>query len=379
MKRAVFGPLFFCPKEHVMEKMFESLVHDMSEALVENRNLEYSENAVGITSLLYCPRKVTLRKEHPEIKSYGLEIDDGFLFENQVKNALYRRWPQYTVDEYVALYESKKGPNVEGHVDVVVQGKKTLLGIECKHTKILEHNLPYGCIKEDDVLIKDPELVERIYISPSYIEQAAIQKHLMSRQQPKSVKHYLFIKTMMNIPGLGYKKMYILRETREKYTDEKLDRKIDQFCTDPRPRFSWECAFCAYRKHDLCEGVKADFSTKKYGFSDLDPKTVEALERYEDLYAQMVQVEDYLKKALQGKSLEIPGKSGRKRKIGWVEYTNYNWDLRKVFDLLGPDILGYLQVNWWKIKDLEGVLAESIPLSEVRTSERVPKWKGFIS
>ena len=128
-----------------MEKMFESLVHDMSEALVENRNLEYSDNAVGITSLLYCPMKATLRKEHPEIKSYGLEIDDGFLFENQVKYSLRRRWPKHTIDEYVATYKSKR-LNVEGHVDVVVQGKKTLLGIECKHTKILEHNIPYGSI-----------------------------------------------------------------------------------------------------------------------------------------------------------------------------------------------------------------------------------------
>ncbi len=362
-----------------MEKMFESLVHDMSEALVENRNLEYSDNAVGITSLLYCPRKVTFRKEHPEIKSFGLEIDDGFLFENQVKDALYRKWPKNTIDEYVATYSSKKGPNVEGHVDIAVDGKQTLLGIECKHTKILEHNFPYGSISGDDVLISDPDLVRRIYISPSYIEQSAIQKHLMTRQQRKPVKHYLFIKTMMNIPGLGYKKMYILRETKEDYTDEKLDRKIDQFCNDPHPRFSWECPFCAYKKHGLCEGVNLDSGIKKWNVPELEEEAVNALERYEELYAQMVQVDGYLKKALQGKNIEIPGKSGRKRKIGWVEYTDYNWDIKKAFDLIGSDLLQYLQVNWWKGNELESVLSEIVPLSNVRESSRKPKWKGLVA
>lgn len=363
-----------------MKKIFNDLAQEMSEALVEDRHLEYPDGSIGITSLLYCPRKVEFRKKYPDIKSFGLEIDDGFLFEGQVKDALQRKWPTSTIDEFVATYESKNGgPNIQGHVDVVVKGKKKMLGIECKHTKILEHNLPYGAIDRKAIMIDDPDLVRRIYISDTYIEQAAIQKYLLSKQQNKPVDHYLFIKTMMMIPGLGYKKIFVLRETTEEYSEEKLERKINQFCTDPHPRFSWECPFCAYREAGVCEGINSDSFSRKYSTKDLDEETIEALDRYQELYEQMVQVDKYLKKALQGKNIELPGKSGRKRKFGWMEYTNYNWDLRKAFDLLGSDILEYLQVNWWKTKDLEGILAENIPLSEVRTSERVPKWKGFIS
>lgn len=365
---------------NAMKKIFEDLAQEMSEALVEDRHLEYPDGTIGITSLLYCPRKVDLRKKYPEIKSYGLEIDDGFLFEGQVKDALQRKWPTSTVDEFVTTYNSKNGgPNIQGHVDVVVKGKNKLLGIECKHTKILEHNLPYGSIDRKTVMIDDPDLVRRICISDTYVEQAAIQKYLLSKQQNKPVDHFLFIKTMMKIPGLGYKKIFILRETTEKYSEEKLERKIHQFCSDPHPRYSWECPFCAYLDAGLCKGVDIDSSPRKYGTKDLPKETIEALDRYESLYEQMVQVDEYLKKALQGKNIEISGKSGRNRQLGWVEYTNYGWNLKKAFDLIGSDLLQYLQVNWWKGKDLENVLAEVVPLSEIRSTERKPKWKGFIS
>jgi len=49
-----------------MREKFVEVVERLRERASEGRELEYSEGAVGITSLLYCPKKWEFRQKFPE-------------------------------------------------------------------------------------------------------------------------------------------------------------------------------------------------------------------------------------------------------------------------------------------------------------------------
>ena len=357
-----------------MERIFEIIVNKISESLTEGRKLEYSEGAVGITGLIYCPLKHQFRMEHPEVRATGLEIDDGFAFEKQVKDALLSLYGSVVKPEYVVEYTSR-GQKVEGHIDVVVNGRQKVVAIECKRTKLAVHNLPFGSV-DDTMYISDPGLVSRISISEPYILQSRIQKMLLQRQTKKPVEHWLLIKTLIKVPGSGYKEVLILRQTTEDMTEAELNNIIDDFLNRKEPRYAWECAYCEYRKAGLCEGMEWNGDEDEDN-PELSPAVQEAIAESIELAARLRDLEAFLKKEIKGQ-VEIPNGGGRPRKIGWVEKNRYDWDLRKVFDIVGPDVKDYVLVNWRKLDELEKAIAEIVPLSEVRKTRKEKVWKGLI-
>ena len=359
-------------------EVFKQIIGEISRKAKEGRNLEYPEGSIGITSLIYCPLKAQFREEHPEIDADSLEIDDGFYFEKEVKEALLSLWGDKRVKlEDDLPYQSSKGLNINGHLDIALIGKKKVVGLELKNMKLAYHNLPYDSVPEDAKFIADPELVKRISIPENYILQAKIQKYLLEKKySPKPVEHYLFIKTMVKLNGSGLKKVFIIRKTEESITREELEALIQNFMEDKNPRYPWECGFCPYKKAGICEG-KEITETAKVPTEELPEAVQEALSEYLLLNSRIRDLEDYLKKELKGRSVEVTNGSGRPKTIGYLERTKYDWDLRKVFQLLGENVLDFVTVNWRKREDLEMLLAERVALSEVRSTRKVLEWKGL--
>ena len=358
-----------------MIKVFEMIAEKISEGLIEGRNIEYSEGAVGITGLIYCPLKHQFRLEHPEVKARSVEIDDGFAFEAQVKDALVKTWGKAVKPEYVVRYVSPRGQKVEGHIDVVINGREKVIAVECKNTKLSLHNLPFGSVDEDCTLLTSPDLVSRISISDAYILQSRMQKMLLQRQTSKPVEHYLLIKSMIKIPAHGYKKVLIVRKTTEDMSEAELNGIIDDFLDRKEPRYAWECSYCQYRKAGLCEGMEWHGEDDEDN-PELSPAAQEAIAESIELAARLRDLEAFLKKEINGQ-VEIPN-GGRPRKIGWVEKTRYDWDMQKLFDVIGPDIQKYMLVNWRKLDELEKLIAEVMPLSKVRKARKEKVWKGLI-
>ena len=262
VKKDGISPRYSQKKEEdgngIFEKVFASLIQKLREQARGERSLSYSEGAVGITSLLACPLKAELRKKYPDLRMEALEIDDGFLFEREVKDSLKALYPKRAKDEFTVAYETR-GQKIEGHVDVVIEGKEKVLGLELKHTRFLYHNLqnePEEIISGDDAY--------RVAVPEHYITQAAIQKALLQKQfQNKEVVHYLFIKSMIPVNGRGFKKAYVIRETKERFPLEELDALIDQFLNDKSPRYSWECEYCIYHEAGVCETRPWNGKTEK--------------------------------------------------------------------------------------------------------------------
>ena len=359
-------------------EVFKTIIDEISRKAKEGRNLEYPEGSIGVTSLIYCPLKARFREEHPEIEADSLEIDDGFYFEKEVKEALLSLWGAKRVRlEEELPYKSDKGLKINGHLDIAIIGKKKVIGLELKNMKLAYHNLPYDSVPEEAKFIADPELIKRISIPENYMLQAKIQKYLLEQKySPKPVEHYLFIKTMVKLNGSGLKKVFIIRKTEENITREELETLIEKFMEDETPRYPWECGFCPYRKAGICEGME-NTETLKVPTEELPEPVQEALNEYLLLNLRIKDLEDYLKKELKGRKVEVTNGNGRPKTIGYMEKTKYDWDLQKVFQLLGDNILDYVTVNWRKREDLEMVLAERVALSEVRTTRRVLEWKGL--
>ena len=69
-------------------KVVEAIIREIFRITEGDRKLEYSEGAIGVTGLIYCPLKAEFREKYPEIKSEGPEISDGFMHEKLVHQAI---------------------------------------------------------------------------------------------------------------------------------------------------------------------------------------------------------------------------------------------------------------------------------------------------
>ena len=346
-------------------EIWKKVVEKIREDVKEGRELEYREGEIGITALLSCPLKVELRKQHPDIEAVAVEIDDGFLWEQQAKSAL-----RSVVEGIGGVFEEEKdlvdeveGLRIRGHLDCFAEFSDEVWGIELKSPKaVLLKKLP-----EEDLLLKGVFLIdekgEYVINNPLYYKQAQVQKHILKKLYPeKQVRQFLFYKAPVR-RGRFEKKLYILVPVNEDITEEEYRELVRKFKEDRSPRYPNECtSYCEFYRCGLCEGK--EFEAEDMEASYLDKETKDLLREYREMQAQLKTLENLLKKKLKG-SVKFGG-----REIGWVLKKTIKLDEEKVAFTLPPErIPEFFQIKWNKKEDLIRELGEDV-IEEIK-EERV--------
>ena len=344
--------------------MWEEVVRRIKEKAKEGRELEYSEGAVGITALLYCPIKHELRQKHPEVQADAVEIDDGYVWEQQVKGVLEELFGKSFEEEKVLELEVE-GLKIEGHLDTFVEFEDRVVGIELKAPKWI----PLKAFPPEEE-IKGNLLIDREHkyakVNDIYVLQARIQKYLLQRLYPdKKVEQYIFLKGMAEWKRWR-KKLYVVYPVYEAVSEEELKELVRKFKEDKSPRFPTECeSYCEYYRQGLCKGREFKFEGAK-DLSEIDGEIKELLKEYRTLEGELKTVEAQLKKKIKG-SIRVGNKV-----IGWVEREVIVLDEREVLKRLPPEeIPEHFQLNWRKKKDLLERFGEEV-VKEIK-KERV--WK----
>ena len=322
--------------------MWSEIVERIKEKVQEGRELEYSEGAVGITSLLYCPLKWELRQKYPDIKPDAVEIDDGYLWERQVKEVLAEMFGK-SFEEEKTLELVIEGVKIEGHLDTFVEQKDKVVGIELKAPKWI----PLLAVPsiEGNLLLDE----ERKYtkVNELYITQAKVQRFLLERLYPeKKVEQYIFLKGMAEC-GRWRKKLYIVYPVSESITEEELREMVRRFKEDKSPRFPTECeSYCEFYRQGICEGKEFAYED---GVWEEQKEEIKALiKEYRNLQGQLKNLEAQLKKKIKG-SITVGS-----RKIGWVEKETVEIDIEKLLRKISlPEAQEFLQVKWQKKKEIE--------------------------
>jgi len=335
---------------------FGKVVERIREEAKEGRELEYKEGEVGITSLLSCPLKVDLRKKYPEISPEAVEIDDGYVWESQVKSVLRKLYGERFKEELELPCECL-GVRIRGHLDCAVFGDGKVVGIELKSPReLFLREFPEG----EEVFFFDREGV--VINNPLYYTQARIQKYLLSKLYPdKEVEQYLFYKAPAR-KGKKVRKLYVVVPVEEDMSDEEFEEIVRRFKEDPSPRWKGECEYyCPYYRGGICEGREFFHEDGK-----LSEEIRELLKEYRTLQSQLRGVEMHLRKLVKG-SFTVGGKE-----LGWVEREVLELDVEKILKALPPEKAGeYLQVRWHRKRELVEKLGEGIV--KERRRERV--WK----
>ena len=349
----------------IKTEIWKEVVRKIRGEVKEGRDLFYKEGEIGITSLLSCPLKVELRKKHPEVEAVAVEIDDGYLWEQQAKSAL-----RSVVEEAGGRFEEEKdlvdeveGLKIRGHLDCFAEFRNEVWGVELKSPKaIVLKKFP-----EDEKLISGVFLIdeeaEYVINNTLYYKQAQIQKHILKKLYPeKEVRQFLFYKAPVR-RGRFEKKLYILVSVKEDISEEEYKELARRFKEDRSPRYPNECvSYCEFYRQGLCEGK--EFECEDMGASFLDKETKELLREYRELQSQMKTIENLLKKKLKG-SVRFGG-----REIGWVSRKMIKLNEEKVAFLLPPErIPEFFQVKWSRKEDLIRELGEEV-VEEVK-EERV--------
>lgn len=341
---------------------WEEVIKRIREKTREGRELEYKEGEVGITSLLQCPLKVELRKKYPDITASAVEIDDGYLWEQQVKGVLREIFCGNFKEEY-ELIDEIEGQKIRGHLDCMVESEKDVIGIELKSPRaILLKEIPPPEELIDGVFLIDED--ERYVIhNELYYKQAQIQKHILRKMYPnKEVEQFLFYKAPVR-RGRFEKKLYILAPVKEDITEEEYKELARKFKEDKSPRYPNECtSYCEFYRAGVCEGK--EFSYEDKDSSGLDRETKELLREYRELQSQLKILEALLRKKLKG-SVKFGG-----REIGWVPKKTIKLKEDRVAFLLPPErIPEFFTVKWSKKEELIEEFGEEV-VEEVK-EERV--------
>ncbi len=229
----------------MIEQKLKEAVELMRKDLIERRNLNYEEGSIGITSLLYCPIKVEMRKKYPDIRSESNAIDDGYIFENVFEPYIERVFKGRVIKDADIPYELD-GFKITGHPDFVIETENKVI--------ILEFKAPIFFFSREDLEIPEDEFIvdteKKIKISESYINQVKVQKFITEQYFKKPVEGYLFLKTILQNKNKKMKKVLILRKVEETIDEEYMRKLIEDFRTKKEPRYHWECRYCAYK--DLC-------------------------------------------------------------------------------------------------------------------------------
>jgi len=332
-----------------MREKFEEIARRLAERASKGRRLEYSEGAVGITSLLYCPKKWELRQKFPELQADSLEIEDGYLFEREFKAVLKEMFGEAFVEEKVLPVEVG-GLKIEGHLDAFIELPDRVVGIELKHTKMtfVTERFPYTTENCPKVVFDDSKAV---YLPKHYLLQAGIQAAVLKELYPeKEVEQYLFVKTLLKLNG-RFKKAYVVRRV-EPVEREVLEELVEKFKTDPSPRYPWECSYCVFKEQGACPGKEWKGEERE---SSLTDEARELLARYYKLSEELKEVKGLLKKEITGR-VEWAGKT-----IGWVEKKRQSWEPKKTAEALrnaGLPVEEFFSPDWRKYRVLEKALRE---------------------
>ncbi len=323
------------------EVMWKELAEKIREKTREGRSLSYQEGAVGITALLHCPLKWELSRRY-EIDPQAVEIDDGFIWETQVKSALRDLFGEGFKEEYDLIAEFD-GYKLHGHLDCFVEKEDEVIGIELKAPKVLLLKEPYeeGTLLEDD---------GRVIHNEVYLTQARIEKALLRRLFPeKEVKVYLFYKALCRHKNWS-KKLYVVSEVKEPASEEEIKELLLRFHEDKSPRYPNECtSYCVFFKEGLCEGreFKQEVQEEQAG------RFIELLKYYRTLEAELKTLEAQLKKTIKG-HVVIGGKE-----LGWVKQKVVEIDVSKLLEL-EPKAKEYLMVKPAKKREVIEKLGEQV-------------------
>jgi len=350
---------------------FERILSELSAHVREGREISYRDEAYGITEIISCPKKAQLRRQHPDLEVRNIAIDDGFLFEKTVKEVLRKIFGNRFEEEKVLSHDftvDGEPFSIDGHLDCFIQyNSNKIVGLELKHTVLSFDNETSG--RPEELIILQPNS-RRISINYKYILQAKIQKALLEWQYPdKEIEHYLVIKTTLRTRYKMGKSIVVL-PTIESISREELEEIIRMFRNDPRPRANWECQYCIYRQHGLCNGSESANTTLEHENAEL---IMELLDRYSKIQTEAQMIQEQLKQLING-TIEYKGKE-----IGWTYQERTSWDIKAFVKLLkakGYNPLDYLQVNGRKARLLENELGEE--LDKVREKTARPVFKLWV-
>jgi len=311
--------------------VFVSLVRHIAHNVRQGRELTYSENAIGITSLLTCPIKSQLSKQYGNIDPdfTSVEIEDGYLWEQQVKTALKEIFGDKVIDEYVLKYEFD-GIKIEGHLDVVIQTNDYIIGLELKAPKYLSlKEIP----KPDDIvnytLLTNGN--KYVYMPPTYVLQSRIQNYLLRQMHPdKPVYTFIFAKSLLIRYGYA-RKFYVVYDTnRPSMDDQEFSQVVEQWRKSNKPTFALECFMCQFFDYGICEG--ATYEPNNITENELDNETKQLINQYLQTKAELKRLETQLKKHLKGSVTLADG-----TRIGWHKYKRRTYDINKLIEKLKND------------------------------------------
>lgn len=333
--------------------MWQEVVRKIRESVKEGRELRYEEGAVGITALLSCPIKWELSQRY-DLEPSAVEVDDGFLWERQVKDAVKSLYGDGVCEEKDLIYEVGDF-RLHGHLDILIQGEE-VIGIELKSPKVLLfREIP----KSAGDLYEDKGIVLH---NPLYLKQVRLQRLLLEKLYPdRKVKTYLFYKALCR-HGNWSKKLYVVSEIKESMTEDELRELIRSFKEDRSPRYAGECEnYCVFYREGLCEGKPYEPKAQT-----LTPEIQVLLSAYRELNDELRALESQLKKNLTG-FVKVNGKE-----IGWVKRKSVELDVERLAEVLPreryPEVF---QVKWnkkWELIKNYG--------SEIVKSEReVLEWR----
>lgn len=334
--------------------MWQELVEHIKKQTKEGRELSYTDGFIGITALLHCPLKWELSRGY-DVDVSAVEIDDGFVWERQVKESLKELYGEKFKEEFDLIDEEL---GLHGHLDCLVEEEDRVIGIELKAPKFLLFREPYtgeGTLFYDDGRVIHNEL---------YLTQARIEKALLKRLFPdKKVELYLFYKALCK-SGLWNRKLYVVSEIKEEQAEEEIKKLIERFHTDKSPRYAGECEnYCAFHKLGLCEGKEF----KPEEIKEEEKKEVlSLLKHYRALQSDLKSLEFVLKKKLKG-SIRFGDKE-----IGWIKRKSVELNKERVLELLDREELKeYVLINWQK----KGELIKRFGGQVVKEEKEILEWR----
>ncbi|WP_457601584.1 hypothetical protein [Hydrogenivirga sp.] len=337
-----------------MEKeMWTEIVKKIREDTKDGRELVYKDGEIGITSLLSCPLKVKFRKERPDISPTAVEIDDGYVWEGQVKKAL-RSIFGNRFEEEKDLVDEVEGLKIRGHLDAFIELDDKVIGIELKAPKaLILKEFPSNEELIDGVFLIDEE-GKYVVHNPQYYLQARIQKHILEKLYPdKKVEQYLFYKAPVR-RGSFERKVYVLAPVRDSISEEEYRELARRFREDPSPRYPNECSsYCEFHRAGVCEG--REYKYEDTDVSRLDGETKELLREYREIQSQLKSIETLLRKKIKG-SVRFGG-----REIGWVPKKTIKLREDKLVSLIPTEkIPEFFVVRWNKKEELIREFGEEI-------------------
>lgn len=323
-----------------------------------------SENAVGITSLLSCPIKYSLKRKYKdsykELEEESLEIYDGYLWEYQVKKALRNMFGNKFKEEVDLIYKDELlNFTIHGYLDCMIDMDDYIIAIELKSPKfLLSKDFKISDKISENMLIIDDE--NKILHNKKYIEQAKLEKFILQKMYNKKVYHYIFYKTLLLINENEIRKSFIVYELTEDIDEVYVQNLIKKFLTSNKPSNSSECNYCVFGKNGLCEYYNKYNNDLKMNNNNLiieeiinNEKEIDFSEiDFWNLYFKYKNIERYLKIIYNflienvDKSFYCQLKNGEE--IGWKEIKRYDIDLIKLIDRIirkNDDLNKYIQLK----------------------------------